>query len=159
MCSLRKIWNRHMGVCGGGDLTWGGWTCRRRRIKSFHRSSWPPPSYQHSASVRSALHTFTWPRTHKDQGNRERDLQDPAAGSRHAGCGKDGRTRGSGLERILQRGGRSHTARFTAALVVTARHSDPVRIRPRIKQKFIRGESWVKFANLWEKVCEKVKFA
>jgi len=36
----------------------------------------------------------------------------PAAGPRHAGHGEDGRTRSSGLERILQRGGRSLCARF-----------------------------------------------
>lgn len=34
-------------------------------------------------------------------------IRDPAAGSRHAGHGEDGRPRSSGLERILQRGGRS----------------------------------------------------
>ncbi len=40
----------------------------------------------------------------------------PAAGSRHAGHGEDGRARGSGLERILQRGGRSHSARLTVTV-------------------------------------------
>lgn len=42
----------------------------------------------------------------------------PAAGSRHAGHGEDGRARSSGLERILQRGGLSLSARFTATVNV-----------------------------------------
>lgn len=48
----------------------------------------------------------------------------PAAGSRHAGHGEDGRARSSGLERILQRGGRSLSARFTFAFY---RHFERVR--------------------------------
>lgn len=54
----------------------------------------------------------------------------PAAGSRHAGHGEDGRPRSSGLERILQRGGLSLSARFTATFCRYCERERPGSPRP-----------------------------
>lgn len=107
----------------------------------------------------SSARLFPWTRKHSRTlrpGTGTWRIRVPAAGSRHAGRGEDGRPRGSGLERILQRGGRSHSARNTAHFTAAVRTK--IRVTWSGSGPHRNGFNHKTLQNFLQEVIEKLSF-